>query len=192
MKIAWPIFIVLLSFTMISCGENDKDVSDAMSFEKNPSRINVPEEQRKIPSQGAPRPFEGQPPAPPQAQQQPQAPAPDLECDYEVIKKNFQSDPRYPEILEAVVAFEEYQDNMDVDVLTDIVTKFNNIYADTARFVKPCSEEYLGLFKGDRNVEEYATKMCDQMLLSQYFHSKFPCLRELTKEQQISLMTVQQ
>ena len=136
------------------------------------------------PSQGAPRPFEGQPP--------PQSENIELDCNYEVIKKNFRADPKYPEILEAVVAFEEYQDNMNVDTLTEVVSKFNNIFADTARFQKPCSDEYLSLFQGKGKVEEYATRMCDQMLLSQYFHAKFPCLRKLTSEQQISLIMEEQ
>jgi hypothetical protein len=180
MKRAWPILLAILATALVSCGDNKTDVPDSMSFEKNPSQLNPQQERQPIPSQGAPRPFEGQPQQPPESTE--------LDCNYEVIKKNFRADPRYPEILQAVVAFEEYQDNMNVDTLTQVVSKFNNIFADTARFQKPCSEQYLSLFEGKGKVEEYASRMCEQMLLSQYFHGKFPCLRKLTQEQQISLM----
>ena len=115
-------------------------------------------------------------------------PTADLDCKYDVIRENFQSDPRFPDIVKAVQDFEDYQNEMDPDELAAVVTEFTRIYMEFARPHKPCSEDYMAMYENTGKAEEYARRMCHQMELSQYFNEKFPCLKKLTNEQKMTLI----
>lgn len=115
-------------------------------------------------------------------------PAAKLDCRYEIIRENFRSDPRFPDIVKAVQEFEDYQNKMDPDELAAVVTEFTRIYMEFARPHKPCSEDYMAMYENTGKAEEYAKKMCRQMELSQYFNEKFPCLKTLTDEQKMTLI----
>ena len=187
----------------------DPDASNSQgTFPEQNNTVNTPAENSLIPSQelspsaggsntGLPSSSDARPPSssdaippgssnaiPPPMED----PAANLDCRYEVIRQNFRSDPRFPDIVNAVQEFEDYQNTMDPDELAAVVTEFTRIYVEFARPHKPCSKDYMGMFENTGKAEEYARRMCRQMELSQYFNDKFPCLKKLTDEQKMTLI----
>lgn len=168
---------LILVFLLVACSPNPDRAMEQMGLkDEQPAGKTAPE-------QGPVNPAVSDP-----AQA---APDTELDCRYEVIKRNFQSDVRYPEIVDAVVAFAEYRDSLSAGDLAATEKEFTRIYVEFARPLRPCSEKYLAMYENTGEVEVYARKMCRQLSLSMYFNEKYPCLKQLSNEEKMGLITEQ-
>lgn len=174
---------LLLASILWSCANPESTPEKGSPTDRN-EKVGISDPARPSPGRNEVTPSPGSGVVPPGFSD----PSADLDCKYDVIRENFRSDPRFPDIVKAVQEFEDYQNAMDPDELAAVVTEFTRIYMEFARPHKPCSEDYMGMYENTGKAEEYAQKMCRQMELSQYFNDKFPCLKTLTDEQKMTLI----
>lgn len=195
-------FVVILAiFLTAACSSSDSDQQETpelrVDLEASGSKTRVmvdapttpPPPNTAPPSGSGPSSADARPPDLSQYKQMESAPKPKPkpDCSFPVVKRQFTSDPRYDDIVEAIQDFEDYKASFGKE-LPRVTTAFFNIYKKIAHKVTHCSPEYMEHFAVDEEAEAYAEKMCRQMNLSAYFNQKYPCIKELDSLQLVKLM----